>query len=130
MLVQTLDEEDSNKYFIPPKNLECNEGGRLGINKEIKIHIWKFYALGNRILRCKWFIMSQYVYFVKGKGVILLNGELFFCGYMVHSRWLISNTHGMNILCMCFFLSNFQCFNLCVGPLTSSFSMHISISMP
>ncbi len=39
MLVQTLDEEDSNKYFIPPKNLECNEGGRLGINKEIKIHI-------------------------------------------------------------------------------------------
>jgi hypothetical protein len=75
VLVQTPDEEDSNKYFIPPNNVECNEGGKLRIKR---IHIWKFYALGNWILRCKRLIMSQYVYFVKGKGFILPNGGFSF----------------------------------------------------
>jgi hypothetical protein len=33
MLVQTPNEEDSNKYFIMLKSLKYNEGGRLGISK-------------------------------------------------------------------------------------------------
>jgi hypothetical protein len=34
LLVQTLDEEESEEYFTPPQSLNCNDNGRLESNKE------------------------------------------------------------------------------------------------
>jgi hypothetical protein len=130
MLVQTPYEEDSNKYFIPPKNLEYNEGGRLQINREDQNSHLKILYFGKLNIKVQTTYNEPICLFCKRKGGHFAQWWIFFCGCMVHFHWLISNALGLNIHFMCFFVSNFQCPNLCMGPLMSPLSMHISISMP